>query len=279
MEKIYRNEETARRIRDRYEQELERWPVPAERCHLPTREGQTFVLVTGPEQAPPLVLLHGSGANATTWRADIAAWSEHFRVHAVDLVGEPGLSAPSRPDLATESSALWLDDVLSGLGLERVALAGMSLGGWTALDYAIRRPGRVSRLVVVCPGGVGAQRRWRILGAGLLMLFGRRGRVAATSYLTGLDGPAGRTMLEAVLDNFSGFRPRTERLPIFTDQGLRALSMPVSVIVGGRDRMFDSAGTARRMRALAPKAQVRVLPGVGHAVLEQTEPVLGFLRA
>ena len=279
VEKIYRNEETARRIRDRYEQELERWPVPAERCHLPTREGQTFVLVTGPEQAPPLVLLHGSGANATTWRADIAAWSEHFRVHAVDLVGEPGLSAPSRPDLATESSALWLDDVLSGLGLERVALAGMSLGGWTALDYAIRRPGRVSRLVVVCPGGVGAQRRWRILGAGLLMLFGRRGRVAATSYLTGLDGPAGRTMLEAVLDNFSGFRPRTERLPIFADQGLRALSMPVSVIVGGRDRMFDSAGTARRMRALAPKAQVRVLPGVGHAVLEQTEPVLGFLRA
>ena len=279
METIYHNEEAARRIRDRYEQELQRWPVPAERRHLPTREGETFVLVTGPEQAPPLVLLHGSGANATTWRADIAAWSEHFRVHAVDLVGEPGLSAPSRPDLATESSTLWLDDVLSGLGLERVALAGTSLGGWAALDYAIRRPGRVRRLVVACPGGVGAQRRWRILGAGLLILFGRRGRVAATRYLTGLDGPADRAVLEAVLDNFAGFRPRTEQLPIFTDQGLRALSMPVSVIVGERDRMFDSAGTARRMRALVPNARVRVLPGVGHAVLDRTETVLEFLRA
>lgn len=75
------------------------------------------------------------------------------------------------------------------------------------------------------------------------------------------------------------FRSRTERLPVFTDQGLRALSMPVSVVVGERDRMFDSADTARRMRALAPKVRVRVLPGVGHAVLDQTEPVLGFLHA
>lgn len=279
MDAIYHSEEAAQRIRDRYRRELRSWPVPAEHRHVPTGQGETFVLVAGPEQAPPLVLLHGSGANATTWRADMAAWAEHFRVYAVDLVGEPGLSAPSRPDLATEASALWLDEVLSGLGLERVALAGMSLGGWTALDYAIRRPGRLSRLVLVCPGGVGAQRRWRILGAGLLMLLGRRGRVASTGYLTGLVGPGDREMLEAVLDNFAGFRPRTEQLPIFTDAGLRALTMPVQVTVGEGDRMFDSAGTARRMRALVPHAQVRVLPGVGHAVLDQTEPVLEFLRA
>lgn len=139
---------------------------------MPTREGETFILVSGCEHAPPLVLLHGSGANATTWRGDVAAWSEHFRVHAVDLVDEPGPSATSRPELSTEASALWLDDVLSGLGLERVALVGMSLGGWIALDYAIRRPGRLTRMALGCPAGVGVQRRWRILDAGSLMLFG-----------------------------------------------------------------------------------------------------------
>ncbi|MFE9243793.1 alpha/beta fold hydrolase [Nocardiopsis sp. NPDC006938] len=132
--------------------ESDSWIVPIRRLRLPTREGETSVLACGPRQAPPLVLLHGSGANASHWFADLPAWSEHFRVYAVDLVGEPGLSAPSLPDLSTEAGALWLDDVLSGLGVERTAMVGTSLGGWTALDYAVRRPGRLTRLVLSCPG-------------------------------------------------------------------------------------------------------------------------------
>ncbi|MBR8743910.1 alpha/beta fold hydrolase [Nocardiopsis sp. MG754419] len=278
MNAIYRTEEEARSARDRYRRALEDWPVPSAHLRVPTRAGETFVLAGGPEEAPPLVLLHGSGGNAGHWREDVASWSRHHRVFAVDLVGEPGFSAPSRPDLSTEAVALWLDDVLAGLGLDRVALVGMSLGGWTALDYAIRRPGRVTRMVLGCPGGLGAQRRWRIAGAGLLMFFGHRGRVAATRYLTGLDAPADRATLEAVLTEFTGFRPRTERLPVFSDGDLRTLTMPVQVIVGDRDRMFDSAATARRVREHLPHGRVRVLPGVGHAILHQTAPVLAFLR-
>lgn len=278
MSTIYATEEAGERARDRYRRQLERWPVPAEQRHLPTEQGRTFVLSSGPEQAPPLVLLHGSGANATTWRADVASWSQHFRVHAVDLVGEPGLSAPTRVDLATEASASWLDQVLSGLNLERAALVGMSLGGWTALDYAIRRPGRVERMALLCPAGVGTQRRWSVLGAVALMLLGRPGRRASTRYMTGLRGPQERMVLEEVMDNFAGFRPRTERLPVFDDAALGAVTMPVQVTVGGRDRMFDSKDTARRVREHMPQARVRVLPGAGHALMGQTAPVLEFLR-
>lgn len=278
MGSIYTTQEAGRRLRDPYLRELDHWPVSAELSRVPTREGETFVLISGCEHAPPLVLLHGSGANATTWRGDVAAWSEHFRVHAVDLVGEPGPSAPSRPDLSTEASARWLDDVLSGLGLERVASVGMSLGGWIGLDYAIRRPGRLTRMALGCPAGVGVQRRWRVLGVGSLMLFGRSGRRASARYLTGLGGPEERVVLEAVVEGFAGFRPRTEQSPVFTDAVLRTLTTPVRVTVGERDRMFDSAGTAPRMREHVPHARVRVLPGAGHAVLGQTEPVLEFLR-
>ncbi|MGW5880494.1 alpha/beta fold hydrolase [Nocardiopsis terrae] len=278
MSMIYRTEAGGLRLQERYRQALAEGPVPAEHLYLPTREGETFVLACGPEQAPPLVLLHGSGANTTTWFADLPAWSEHFRVYAVDLPGEPGLSAPSRPDLATEAGALWLDDVFAGLGLEQTALAGMSLGGWTALDYAVRRPDRVTRLSLLCPGGVGDQRRWRILGAALLMLFGHRGKRLSARLMTGLDRPGDQAVLDSVVENFTQFRPRTETLPVFSDEALRALVVPVQVTVGERDLMFDSAQTARRVRECVPHSQVRVLPGVGHAVLGQTEPVLDFLR-
>jgi pimeloyl-ACP methyl ester carboxylesterase len=138
---IYRTEAGDRQIRRRYQEVLDAWPVPAEHLRVPTRQGETFVLTWGPRDAPPLVLLHGAGTNAAMWRADAVEWARHFRVHAVDLIGEPGLSAPSRP-LDSEADALWLDDAFDQLGLTRVSIVGASLGGWLALDYATRRADR-----------------------------------------------------------------------------------------------------------------------------------------
>lgn len=101
------------------------------------------------EGAPPLVLLHGGIMNSAMWMGDVRAWAEHFRVYAVDVIGEAGLSAPSRPPLNSDAHALWMDGVLEGLRLERVSLVGVSLGGWLALDYATRKPERVPVMVIV----------------------------------------------------------------------------------------------------------------------------------
>ncbi len=67
MSAIYKSERGAQAVRERYLQFLDRWPVPSERITVPTREGETFVLACGPKDAPPLLLFHGSGANATMW--------------------------------------------------------------------------------------------------------------------------------------------------------------------------------------------------------------------
>jgi pimeloyl-ACP methyl ester carboxylesterase len=138
---------------ERYRQVLMHWPVPNEQPRVPTREGETFVIVCGPEEAPPLLLLHGSMANSAMWMGDIAAWSAHFRIYAVDIIGDAGLSAASRPPLATDAHALWLDDVMRGLSLTKASMVGVSLGGWLALDYATRRPERVESLGGALSGG------------------------------------------------------------------------------------------------------------------------------
>jgi pimeloyl-ACP methyl ester carboxylesterase len=120
-----------------------------EQRRIATREGETFIAACGPASAPPVVLLQGSGANAAMWLRDIASLARHHRAFAVDMIGEPGFSAPSRPPLTSDAHALWLDDVMNALGLVRGSFVGMSLGGWLALDYAIRRPDRVEKVVVI----------------------------------------------------------------------------------------------------------------------------------
>src|SRR5512139_3195860 len=132
MSTIYKSAEGATAVRNAYRDVLRRWPVPNEQLTVPTRQGETFVIAGGPPDAPPVILLHGSTANSSAWMGDVAAWSERLRVYAVDVIGEPGLSAPARPVMASDAYAGWLDDVLDGLGLglERAAVVGMSLGGW-----------------------------------------------------------------------------------------------------------------------------------------------------
>lgn len=275
---IYKSAAGAAALQERYREVLRTWPIPAEQRHIPTCEGDTFVVVSGPPDAPPLVLLHGSGANSFTWLGDIASWAQHFRVYAVDMVGEPGGSAPSRPRLDSEAVALWLDDVLAGLGISSSAMAGISLGGWTALDYAIRRPGQITRLALLCPGGVGKQRVGWIFKAMVAKLFGRHDLRDSAALVTGLTGPDLDPVLDYLVLIFTHFNPRREKLPIFTDEQLCTLAMPLLAVVGDRDVMLDSATTARRLRANVPNATVEILPGVGHAVLGQTERILNFLR-
>ncbi|GAA4590249.1 alpha/beta hydrolase [Planotetraspora phitsanulokensis] len=287
MSSLYTSADGARAVERRYREYLDDWPVPGEQSRVPTREGETFVMSCGPRDAPPLVLLHGSRANAAMWAADAAVWSAHFRVHAVDMIGEPGLSAPSRPALRSDAYALWLDDVLEELHVERASLVGVSLGGWLAVDYATRRPERIDRMALLCPGGIGRQKYGVLLAAVPLALFGRRGRRTLMRLVLGVrpsaeqsaDPERDRSFADFVMLIDRHFRPRRDRLPVFADDTLRRLTMPVLVIAGGRDALLDSYGTRRRIARNVPHATVDLLEDAGHLLQGQTSRILGFLRA
>ncbi len=173
--RVFRSEAAAEAVAGKYREVLELWPVPRTELTVPTRQGETFVVACGPEDAPPVVLLHGAQANAAGWMFDAALWSRSFRLYAVDMIGEAGLSAAVRPPLKDDSHALWLDDVLRGLGLSSAAFVGTSLGGWLALDYASRRAGAVERLALIGPAGIGRQKNF-LLKAAPLLLLGRWGK-------------------------------------------------------------------------------------------------------
>src|SRR3954467_6825909 len=68
-----------------YDAAMKSWPVSYEEIDIPGRFGTTHVIASGPEAAPPIVLLHGYMATATMWSSNIAALSKEHRVYAVDV--------------------------------------------------------------------------------------------------------------------------------------------------------------------------------------------------
>jgi pimeloyl-ACP methyl ester carboxylesterase len=273
---IYRTPNGAAVLEDHYRQLLAGWPVPHTEHRIATSLGDTFVVACGPTDAPPVVLLHGSGANSAIWRQDAATWSTTMRVYAVDLPGEPGLSTPARPRLDSDAYVEWLTEVLDGLGVDRVSLVGVSLGGWLATRVAIRRPERIDRLVLLSPSGIGRQKSGTLLVALALLPFGRRGRELAMRKVLG-GQVSGTAAGEYVLLIHEHFRPRTERVPVFTDTELARLGAPTLVVVGRDDALLNSMETKRRLEQHAPHATVELVPHAGHLLPAQTDRVRAFL--
>ena len=108
-------------------------------------------VVTGPNEAPVVVLSNSLGSTMAMWDANLAALEERFRVVRYDTRGHGGSPVPDGPydidDLVDDVVAL-LDD----LGVARAHLVGLSLGGMTGMRLAAREPDRVDRLVVLCAG-------------------------------------------------------------------------------------------------------------------------------
>jgi 4,5:9,10-diseco-3-hydroxy-5,9,17-trioxoandrosta-1(10),2-diene-4-oate hydrolase len=106
----------------------------------------------------PVVLLHGGGPGASGWSnfgRNLPVFAGRFRTLLVD---QPGFGRSGRPPV-TGNYFTFAADALAGLlktlGIERVHLIGNSLGGGTAVRFALNYPDRAGRLVLMAPGGLG----------------------------------------------------------------------------------------------------------------------------
>jgi pimeloyl-ACP methyl ester carboxylesterase len=276
---VFKSEQAAAEVHARYQELLRLWPVPNEQLYIATRQGDTFVVASGPQDAPPLMLLHGTMANAAAWMREVATLVQEFRVYTVDIIGDAGLSAPARPPFGTDAHALWLADVLDGLAVPRIALAGTSLGGAIALDFAIRQPDRVESLILICPGGVADKNI--LVWALPLLLLGPWGAAKVQERIIGTFPPpvTEEARQYAALTGliFRSMVPRTT-LPSFTDTQLAGLPMPVLVLLGGRDVTMDSGAIKQRFEQHVPQAEVVLYPDARHYLGDQARAITQFLR-
>lgn len=261
-----------------YDAALANWPAPYTTQHIPTRHGDTFVIASGAESLPAMVLLHGAGTNSAIWVGDVAAYSQCYRVYAVDLLGEAGRSAPNRPAWDSPAYAEWLDDVLTGLRIEKVTLVGISQGAWTALKYAVYRPEQVEKLALLTPGGVVPDKGSFLIKAIGLSLLGKWGARQMVRLIYGSQPiPDGVEKIMSTVT--SNFKPRVGVLPIFTDEELRRLTMPTLLLGGDQDTLRDLNKIAARLRPFVPRLEVTIIPGAGHALMNTTGRVVAFLGA
>ncbi|WP_164851301.1 alpha/beta fold hydrolase [Larkinella soli] len=276
-ETIYKTAAGKLQVLSHYDTALANWPVPFETQTLSTRHGDTFLITCGKAGAPALVLLHGANSNAVSWIRDVAEYSRHYSVYLLDLPGEPGKSAPNRLPFQGYGYAEWLEDVRIGLRLKQFSLAGLSQGGWTALRYATLYPGRIEKLVLINPAGVVPTNASFTLRAVFFSLFGKAGIRQVNRLVVGRRSvdPKALAYMDTVLGNV---RPRIEKEYLFTDEELDRLTMPVLLLAGAQDVTRPAQVTAARLARHILRLKIRIIPGMGHVLLDGSRDVLTFLE-
>jgi pimeloyl-ACP methyl ester carboxylesterase len=268
-----------------YEAALDLWPVPHRSRHVPTRWGATHVLVTGPQDAPPLILLHGMNLSATMWYANVAPWSERYRVYAVDTIGSAGQSVAARPLVRRADCAAWLDDLLDGLAIERAHLVGHSHGGWLATNYALRAPQRIRRLVLLAPAGTlrPLVSAFWLRGMPILLSPKRERIVGFMDWMTVGDFFPDERFVEQFVLGMQHVRSRIWAYPTaFAGSALRRLAPRTLLLIGAQEVICNPHAAIARARRLIPAVDAEIVPRASHGLpLERpdrvNERVLSFL--
>jgi len=271
----FRSTDGAAELRRVYDALVDEHLPQAARRTITTTIGPVAVLSVGPSGGEPVVLLHGSGATALSWAPTIRRLSDEYRVHAVNLPGEPGPSTATRVPFRAAEQADWSAQVVRAVADRPAAVVGVSIGGWIATALAARHPDLVAHLVLQSASGFGPRRALPLVLAGALTVLGERGRRSALSYLTGPHAAqTERAPLERDLDAFSlrtfqHFRPRTDPLPEHGGADLQRIRARVSAAYGELDRMLDARAAVDRIRELFPTAVVELRTGAGHLIGDQ----------
>jgi pimeloyl-ACP methyl ester carboxylesterase len=262
---------------------------------LDLSEGETYVRLDGPEDGPPVLLVHGLAAGGFVWDTVAARLARAgFRVIRPDLYGR-GWSA--RPFVSYDLD-LFVDqlaEVLDALGLHGpVDVAGLSMGGLVSASLAARHPGRVRRLALLCPAGFDAPvplatrlAEIPVVGEWVMATFGHlivKAGIRRAFHDTRAMAPF-KASFGAQL-RVRGYRrailSTLRAVPLHdaesTFRRMARTARPLLVLWGREDRVVP-VEAADRARQVLPDAEIEIRDGVGHTLpVEQPDWVADRLR-
>ena len=232
----------------------------------------------------PLLLLHPFALCADAWEPVLPALEQHHEVHVATFPGHMG--GETTPQGFRHSIAASVDLAeaeLDAAGIDRIHIAGNSLGGWFAIELA--RRGRALSTVAISPGGgweKGSDEERRLIrtfrqmgrlvrfGGPLAPVLGHLGIAKRLALRQIVSRPGQLTAKQAAFlmrapHRCQVFDDVLRRLPHEPEPlPLDASAGPLRVVWGSEDRLLPLRGYSERWRRLLPTAEWVILEGAGH---------------
>jgi len=213
----------------------------------------------------PMLYFHGA-AGAPAWAPFMAKLSERFDLIVPEHPGFGGSDTPGWLDTVGDLAFFYLD-FIKQLGLKSVHLVGTSLGGWTALELAVRSTHDLRTLTAVCPSGINLPD----VPPGDIFLWSPEQRVrnlvkdqALADRMLAVqpsEAEADVTMKNHYALARLAWQPRLHNPQL--EKWLHRVDVPAHIVWGRDDRLLPVA-YAQAFAERIPKARVTIVPDCGH---------------
>lgn len=230
-------------------------------------------------QGPPLVFAHGLGGNHLSWWQQVPAFSERRTCVVFAHRGFVPSISNDDPDRLPHSFGADLITLLDHLRLERVSLVAQSMGGWTALDLALRQPERLQALVMASTAGslrhgVASQEEAPVVGVHPAVGTRMTAEQPALSHLyASIDALSSSAGLDKAI-----LRRTLGEMATTSPEAVAQLSVPLLGISGAEDRVIPPTAVSR-LCELVPDARFELVPDTGHSVYFERPAVFNRLVA
>ena len=273
-----------------YNETAKLWPVPSEVKMIDTSYGKTFVRISGPIDAPPLVLLHGMGSNSLMWLRNIEVISKEYRTYAVDDIYGNGLSIYTKTIKDSNDFLNWLDELFDALELgDNINIMGMSYGGWQTGQYVLKFPNRLNKAILLAPAATillvnSAFGIRAILSMLPVRYFTKRLMYWVMEDAVKKDEKAMSELVDVMFLASKCFKARRPPEPtVFDDNELKSIEVPMLYVVGENEKIYSAEKAVQRINTIAPQIKTEIIPDAGHDLVSvQAEmvnkKVLEFLK-
>ncbi|GAB6095123.1 alpha/beta hydrolase [Desulfatiferula olefinivorans] len=237
-------------------------------------------------EGPVLVLLHGICASLYTWDGWVEALKDRYRIIRLDLPGW-GLTGPvGNTAVDLEKMTVIMDEFLDRLGVESFYLAGNSLGGYFAWNYALKHPDQVKKTVLLDPVCYPQSPPWfmrvakypllsflprRILPKWMITMnvravYGDKSRIDPGLYDLYFDMAMREGNKQGYMDVFRYMAGQCSNEAL--SRGVSEIRVPVLLMYGSRDKWVPPRHGELWKRDL-PGVECIIYEGVGHVPMEE----------
>lgn len=249
-----------------YQESLQLITVPVTEKYVSTTFGDSHIICCGEEKNPPLVLLHAASCGSPIWYKNIPVWSEKYCIYAIDLIGESSKSILKKKMKTPQDNARWLDETVSGLGLESFFLCGLSIGGWNAANYAALFGDKVKKLVLLSPVQTFAKMYTSYFFKIMKMGF-HPTRENVENYI-GWGSEKEEPLPDCIIRQFTlsvmNMNSNASFPKWLRKQHLRRITSPVLVIFGEKEYAFSIWKAQKRANAFLGNAEIEILKNASH---------------
>lgn len=264
---VYRTQEAKTKMRENYRKALNQWPVRYRELDVPTSFGNTHIIVSGAENQKPLILLHGSSANSTSWIYNIRSFSKKYTVYSIDIIGDIGKSVMIKKPANRKDYAAWLSEVMKRLNIRRASFVGCSYSSSIVHGFITEYPEQADKAIYI--SGYYGKTSFQTLFK-LICYSVNPSRKNIKKMIDWMNGGEMKitdveiAMIDAFLYRMKAYNPYLIDLSNVPSQEIENLKTPLMILMGKKDGLCDPVKTCNYIHNLNPSIQVNIIPNGGH---------------